>query len=60
MTNHTIDSDIRVLTEGLKSPVDKRVMLRPSLTAALFRLGYAEQEIDSALDRYYAQIRTVH
>lgn len=55
-----IHTDIAYLTDTLKSPVEKRVLLRPSLEAALFRMGYPEAQIDDALDSYYNTLRTVH
>lgn len=55
-----IDADIAYLTATLCSPVEKRVLLRPSLESALFRMGHDEDEIDAALDRYYNTLRTVH
>ena len=56
----SIDTDIAYLTQSLNSPVEKRVLLRPTLESALFRMGYDEVTIDAALDRYYNTLRTVH
>ena len=56
----SIDADIIYLTQTLNSPVEKRLLLRPSLESALFRMGYDELTIDDALDRYYNTLRTIH
>lgn len=55
-----VADDIAYLTETLKSPVDRQLLLRPSLEAALFRLGHSQREIDRGLHDYYAAMRTVH
>lgn len=60
MSFNQLQSDIEYLTDSLSSPVDRRVMLRPSLEAALFRMGYEAEAIDLALDRYYNGLRTIH
>lgn len=59
MTN-SIDADLSYLTDTLTSKVETRVLLRPSLEAALFRMGYPEAQIDASLDNYYDTLRTVH
>lgn len=60
MNETTIHEDISFLTESLVSPVETRLMLRSSLEAALFRMGYTATEIDVALDTYYASMRTLN
>ena len=60
MNATSIHEDIAFLTENLVSPVETRLMLRSSLEAALFRIGYSAPEIDLALNSYYAEMRTLH
>lgn len=60
MEQNSIHEDIAFLTEDLSSPVESRIMLRASLEAALFRMGYPAYEIDHALDLYYNGMRTLH
>jgi len=55
-----VNDDIAYLTETLRSSVEQLLLLRPSLEAALFKLGHTHDVIEPALNAYYATQRTVH
>jgi hypothetical protein len=60
MTQAHVQEDIAYLTETLRSPIDQLILLRPSLEAALFKLGHSHADIEPALNLYYNARRTVH
>lgn len=60
MTQTPVADDITYLTETLHSPIDQLVMLRPSLEAALFKLGHPYGDIEAGLNAFYDAQRTVH
>ena len=60
MIQTPVTEDITYLTETLRTPIDQLVMLRPSLEAALFKLGHALPEINEGLNAFYNARRTVH
>ena len=56
MINDTVESHLAHLTDGLTSPIESRVMLKPSLELALRSLGHDEKTAADAVDGYLKKL----
>lgn len=52
----TVESHLAILTEGLTSPIEARVMLKPSLELALRNLGHDDAAASEAVDSYLKKL----